>query len=94
MEFYFSFIGIITAGGAYTLKHETIAEFPIKVISNEEQKPLISLVDKILSLTSSDDYLQNTTEQSKVGEYEAEIDRMVYKLYDLTPEEIAIVEGK
>ncbi|MDD5525374.1 MAG: TaqI-like C-terminal specificity domain-containing protein [Smithella sp.] len=94
LEFYFGFIGIMTAGGAFTLKYETIVEIPIKVISNAEQKPFISLVDKILSLTSFDDYLQNATKQVKVGEYEAEIDRMVYKLYDLSSEEIAIVEGK
>jgi len=28
------------------------------------------------------------------SDIEREIDQMVYKLYDLTPEEIAIVEGK
>ena len=32
-------------------------------------------------------------EQSKVKEPETEIDKMVYKLYDLDEEEIKIVEG-
>jgi hypothetical protein len=31
---------------------------------------------------------------AKYGESKNQIDQMVYKLYDLTPEEIAIVEGK
>jgi len=66
---------------------------PIKDINIEHQQPLISIVDKILSLTQSDDYLQNPQKQAQVKEYEKQIDRMVYELYDLTPEEIKIVEG-
>ena len=31
--------------------------------------------------------------KAKVSEYEKEIDQLVYKLYDLTEEEIKIVEG-
>lgn len=38
------------------------------------------------------DYLRNKTKQIKVEEYERQIDQMVYKLYELTPEEIKIVE--
>ena len=38
------------------------------------------------------DYLNNSTKQAKVKEYESQIDQMVYKLYDLTDEEIKIVE--
>lgn len=34
----------------------------------------------------------NSTKQSKVKEYEHQIDQMVYKLYDLTEEEIQIVD--
>lgn len=29
-----------------------------------------------------------------VSDFEAEIDRLLYTLYDLTEEEIAVVEGK
>ena len=32
--------------------------------------------------------------QEKVRVYEKEIDRLVYELYDLTQEEIAVVEGE
>jgi len=38
--------------------------------------------------------LQNITKKAKVHDLEKQIDQMVYKLYDLTPEEIAIVERK
>ena len=93
MHFYFGFIGIMTAGGAYTLKHETIRELPIKKITENEQKPFIEIVDKIFAVTKSDDYLHNNSKQIEVKELEKQIDQMVYKLYDLTPDEIAIVKG-
>ena len=38
-------------------------------------------------------YLKNPQKQSQVKTLEKEIDQLVYKLYDLTPEEIEIVEG-
>ncbi|TAE00304.1 MAG: hypothetical protein EAZ97_06250 [Bacteroidetes bacterium] len=47
MRFYFQFIGIMTAGGAFTLKYDTIANLPFKIISETEQQPLINLVEKI-----------------------------------------------
>jgi hypothetical protein len=93
MEYYFGFIVIMTAGGAFTLKQETVSEFPIKNISLSEQKPFITIVDKILAITKSGDYLENTVKKEEVKEYEKQIDQMVYKLYDLNPEEIEVVES-
>jgi len=92
MKFYFGFIGIMTAGGAFTLKHQTVSEFPIKEIPIIKQEPFISLVDKILAITKADGYLVNSEKQARVHEYERQIDQMVYKLYGLTEEEIKIVE--
>jgi hypothetical protein len=66
---------------------------PIKRIPFSEQTPFIDLVDKILAITKDEDCPTNPTKQSHVKEYEHQIDQMVYQLYDLTPEEIAIVEG-
>jgi hypothetical protein len=94
MEFYFHFIGIMTAGGAYTLKHETIGAFPIKEIPLSDQQPFVTLVDRILAITKDEDYLQNPEKQAKVKAREREIDQLVYKLYGLTEEEIRIVEGE
>ncbi len=48
----------------------------------------------IFAITKDEDYLQSLDKQAKVRNLEKQIDQMVYKLYDLTPEEIAIVEGK
>ena len=70
-----------------------LSEIPIKKIAKEDQQPFIDLVDKILAITKDDDYLENPVKQEMVKEYERQIDQMVYKLYDLTEEEIKIVEG-
>ncbi len=58
------------------------------------QQSFITLVDKILAITKDGDYLTNASKHEKVRDYEREIDELVYKLYDLTPEEIKIVKGK
>ncbi len=62
-------------------------------ISLSEQDKFIELVDKILSITKTTNYLDSSLKQSKVKEYEYEINQMVYKLYDIKPEEIKIIEG-
>jgi hypothetical protein len=73
-------------------KKEWVQKLPIPKISESDQKLFIELVDKILSITKDADYLENPAKQSKVREYERQIDQMVYKLYGLTEEEIKIVE--
>lgn len=65
---------------------------PIPKISKSKQKPFIKLVDKILSITKEDDYLENEKKQEKVKKLQEKIDKLVYDLYDLTDEEIKIVE--
>ena len=66
----------------------------IRIKYIENQKPFIDLADKILNITKDDDYLQNPQKKAEVKALEKEIDQLVYKLYDLTPEEIKIVEGE
>lgn len=63
------------------------------VINNAFVNPINEIVDKILAITKSSDYLENPAKKEEVKEYEKQIDRMVYKLYDLTDEEIKVVEN-
>jgi adenine-specific DNA-methyltransferase len=86
MKFLFSQIGVMTAGGAFTLKKATIDEFPIKTISKEAQQPIISLVDQILSL-------KKENPQAFTSKLEEDIDKLVYQLYELTDEEIEVVKN-
>ena len=52
----------------------------------------VDFVDKILVITKSSDYLENPAKTEEVKEYEKQIDQLVYKLYDLAPDEIKIIE--
>jgi hypothetical protein len=45
-----------------------------------------------LAITKDIDYLENQTKQTIVKEYEKQIDQLVYNLYNLTEEEIKIIE--
>ena len=49
-------------------------------------------VNQILLLSQSEDYLKNPQKQAKVKQYQRQIDQLVYKLYELTDEEIKIIE--
>ena len=61
-------------------------ELPVKDISINEQQPIISIVTEILSC-------KKNNPQRNTSNLEHEIDRLVYQLYGLTEEEIAIVEN-
>ena len=60
-----------------------VGQLRIKKCSN--QKPFIEIVDQIL-------ILKKENPQANTSDLENQIDEMVYKLYDLTPEEIEIVK--
>jgi uncharacterized protein Yka (UPF0111/DUF47 family) len=63
----------------------------------KETQPLadqiVQKVQEILTLTQSPDFETSQEKQQKVKELEKEIDQLVYKLYDLTEDEIAIIEN-
>ncbi|MBI2628191.1 MAG: N-6 DNA methylase [Candidatus Niyogibacteria bacterium] len=80
------------AGGYLAINKSTIEQLPIVDADKKSQKPFIDLVNKILAITKDSDYLENSTKQAKVRDYEKQIDQLVYKLYTLTPEDIKIVE--
>jgi len=72
---------------------ETIESLPIKEADEKQQKPIISLVDKIMALTKADDYLQDQPKQKKVQEYQEQIDEMVFELYNLNKDEVKIIQN-
>ncbi|MBI5192981.1 MAG: N-6 DNA methylase [Nitrospirae bacterium] len=85
-----------------------LGKLPIKKIDLSSQQPFITLVDQILAAKQQppfipplirgkeDCYLfaKGGNKEADTSALEQQIDEMVYKLYDLTPEEIAIVEGR
>lgn len=62
-----------------------LESLPIVTIGLIEQRPYISLVDRILEAKEND-------VQADIIEMEAEIDQLVYELYGVTEEEINIIE--
>ncbi len=68
------------------LYQKPLSEIPIKRISLAEQKPFVELVDRILEAKRGD-------HQGDTTNLERQVDQLVYELYDLTDDEIAVVEG-
>jgi len=60
-------------------------QFPIAKASIEQQKPIINLIDKILNI-------KRVNPNADTSALEREIDGLVYELYGLTEEEIAVIE--
>ena len=79
-------------GSNYQIDKEPILSIPLIEPSKAKQKPIIDLVDKILKIIKTENYTPNPTKQAQIQKHEKEIDRLVYKLYNLTSEEIQIVE--
>jgi len=75
------------AAGGNAGNADNIKNLPIPKISETEQEPFIRLVEDILAKKEADPNADTTAQES-------EIDHLVYQLYNLTPEEIAVVEGK
>ena len=64
-----------------------LKQFPIPPMSDAVLKRLDNLAKRIIAAKASD-------KDANAAKQEKKIDKLVYTLYDLTPEEIAIVEGK
>ena len=60
-------------------------KLPIPIASKDKQQPIISLVDQILAV-------KRTNSSADTSALERDIDRLVYGLYGLTEEEIAVIE--
>lgn len=81
MEYYFSNIGVMTAGGAFTLKKSTIGRLPIKKSIKQSKKEEI---EKIVKLILSD----------KNHDLVPKLDKLIFELYDLNKVEVELIESK
>lgn len=76
----------IRGKGNIDINPEYLRNIPIPSVPPEQQAPIIALVDKILDA-------KKENPQADTSALEAEIDKLVYQLYGLTEEEIAVVEA-
>lgn len=77
-------------GNNYQIDKEPLLNIPIVTINSKNQKianDLINLVDEILKAKEQD-------KNANTQELENKINSLVYKLYNLTEDEIKIIEGK
>ena len=63
-----------------------VGKIPLARITPEQQLPIIEFANQILTT-------KRTDPNADISDLENEVDKLVYALYDLTDDEIAIVEG-
>jgi hypothetical protein len=85
-EWYFNQISTTTGMGTNRWKKYKVELLPIKSPSDSQKKGIECLVDQILAAKKSNILINTST-------LEKGIDQLVYELYELTEEEIKIIEG-
>lgn len=74
-------------GAVLKLDKEPLLGIPLpQKISDNQQRPIIDLVDQILAA-------KKANPQADTSGLESQIDKLVYALYNLTPDEFAIIDG-
>jgi hypothetical protein len=94
IEFYLNMVAQTSGMGVPRWINEHVKKFPVPEVGKARQDSVAEVVEKILSVTKDADYFENEAKQARVKELEHQIDRMVYELYGLTPDEIEVVESK
>jgi hypothetical protein len=79
-------ICVIRSGGYIEVKPQYFEQIPIPNIEAKTQTELTELTEKAIRE-------KNNNQQADIATIETQIDQLVYKLYDLTDEEIAIIEN-
>jgi adenine-specific DNA-methyltransferase len=98
LGFRYRSIGKQTGSGVYEYFANGIGKLPIPLADEKKQNEFIVLVDKILELKRREYAEQNPQAKKlisrQINGIDNVIDTAVYKLYQLTPDEIKIIEGE
>ncbi len=84
-RWYLSQVAPTSGMGILRWKKIYVEKIPVPVLDEPKQQPFIRLVDKILAAKAQ-------KPNADTGKLEAEIDQLVYQLYNLTDEEIIVIE--
>jgi type I restriction-modification system DNA methylase subunit len=104
LDFFWKRVSTPLRGGYFRYFTQYIEQLPIRVINFSDRDDrarhdkLVKLVEKMLAAkkdwaTAEDDYEKRRLDLF-CTDLDREIDRLVYELYELTDDEIAIVEGR
>ena len=77
--------GTVLGAKGYQYNKHALEKLPVAKIPASQQQSFITLVDQILDA-------KHTDPDTDISTLENEIDKLVYELYNLTEDEIAIVE--
>ena len=97
LNFRYQSIGKQTGKGSYEYFENGISKLPIPTISLKEQEPFINLANEMMKLKKNYHSCNTPTErrilQQQINVTDKQINELVYELYDLTDEEIEIIES-
>jgi hypothetical protein len=103
LRWYFPFISGRFRGNWLSANRQFLSQLPIRTIDTANpadvyrHSQMVALVERMLTLhkdlAAARTTHDKTVLQRQIDATDREIDRLVYELYDLTDEEIAIVEG-
>jgi ADP-heptose:LPS heptosyltransferase len=103
LRWYFPFVSAPFRGGWMSANRQFLSQLPIHPInfSNPADKAqhdqMVTLVEQMLDLHKRKAEAKDTAGQERlqrlIDSADKQIDALVYELYGLTPEEIAVVEG-
>ena len=96
LTFRYRTIGKQTGSGVYEYFANGISKLPIPEISLDEQKSLVDLAEKIIQLNKDLANAKTPHEKKLLKKQikitDEKINTLIYELYDLTDEEIDIIE--
>lgn len=100
LTFFFQRISSAFQSGWFAYEPRYLERIPIRLTGSSDKAhhdQIVGLVGKMMSLHShiseAQDNAERTRLQRLIDATDKQIDALVYELYELTPEEIAIVEG-
>lgn len=78
-------------GAGVDIGVDKLRSFPIpqKIIN---QNNIIKIVDNIIELAKSDNYINDKLKQQSIQQYEHQLDVLIYKLYELTYQEVLTID--
>lgn len=87
MNFWFDykFSSTKVRGGYFDLRGTQITQIPVKAISEKEQQPFVELASEIIA---------QKEKGSSTNALESKLDNMIYKLFDISKDDIKTIEGK
>lgn len=96
MDFYYRNLSSTYRGGYLRYIYQYMAQLPIPILDDKVKGKLEAVVEQImnlyLSLNKAKTPQERTTLQRQIEATDKQIDQLVYQLYELTEEEIRIVE--